>query len=513
MSQPDYDVAIVGFGPVGAFTALLLAESGHRVAVYEASADPVVLPRAIGLDGESVRSFQRVGRGQIISDLLQPARDNDVLAFTNSRHEPHFAVPLPGHGPNGWRDTAFFDQPELEAQLREFVATQSNVDVFLGHEAIDLEQSADRAVIDVRESATGEVVQSSAAYLIGCDGASSWVRRSLGIEWTSLGYDQDWLVIDIVVRDPADLPFTTMQVCDPNRLTTYICSKDPNRRWEFQILDGETRDEMLDPARIESLLDDWIASDRYTIRRAAVYQFHAATADRWRVGRILLAGDAAHQTPPFLGQGLNAGFRDAVNVGWKLPLVLKGVCDDSLLDSYFDERDPHARDLVDWAVGIGKLMETLAAREAGRPDPYPDASQSDGYGQGRTAPPLRGGALMLEQAERHPQIGALLRQPRFRLGDGSEALFDDLLGRDFAVVARSRSDVEMNDASTRVFERLGGRCVVLEDVDLFEDEVDRVFHTCPAVMLRPDRIIFGVVDESTNLDELMDALAKKLGLV
>ena len=164
MSQPDYDVAIVGFGPVGAFTALLLAESGLRVAVYEASNEPVVLPRAIGLDGESVRSFQRVGRGQIISDLLQPPRENDVLAFTNSKHEPHFAVPLPGHGPNGWRDTAFFDQPELEAQLREFVAAESNVDVFLGHEAIALEQSAERALIDVREQETGKEFRSSASY-------------------------------------------------------------------------------------------------------------------------------------------------------------------------------------------------------------------------------------------------------------------------------------------------------------------------------------------------------------
>jgi len=436
-----------------------------------------------------------------------------LLAFTNSRHEPHFAVPLPGHGPNGWRDTAFFDQPELEAQLREFITDQPNVDVFLGHEAIALEQSADRAVVDVRERETGEVSRRSAAYLIGCDGASSWVRQSLGIEWTSLGYDQDWLVIDIVVQDPADLPFTTMQVCDPERLTTYICSKDPNRRWEFQLLEGETRDEMVDPARIEALLDDWIARDRYTIRRAAVYQFHAATANRWRVDRILLAGDAAHQTPPFLGQGLNAGFRDAVNLGWKLPLVSRGVCDASLLDSYFDERDPHARDLVDWAVGIGKLMETLAAREAGRPDPYPDASQSDGYGQGRTAPPLRGGALMLEQAERHPQIGALLRQPRIRLADGSEALFDDLLGRDFAVVARSHGDIEMNDASQKLFERLGGRCVVLEDVHLLEDEIDHVFRASPAVVLRPDRIVFGVVDDSTNLDVLMNALANKLSVV
>jgi 3-(3-hydroxy-phenyl)propionate hydroxylase len=428
-------VAIVGLGPVGAFTALLLAESGLRVALYEVSTEPVVLPRAVGLDGESVRAFQRIGRSDVVSDLLQPPRPKDSLAFTNSRHEPHFEVPLPGRGPNGWRENAFFDQPELEAVLRSFVADDPRIEVFLGHEAVALDQTSDRAWLEVRNVETNQVTRTSAAYLIGCDGASSWVRRSLGIEWTSLGYDQDWLVIDVVVEDPADLPFATMQVCDPARLTTYVCVKDPNRRWEFQLLPGETREEMLDPARIEALLESWISPERYTLRRAAVYRFHAATADRWRDRRILLAGDAAHQTPPFLGQGLNSGFRDAVNLGWKLPRVLDGTCRETLLDSYFDERDAHARDLVDWAVGIGKLMETLAAREAGRPDPHPEASERDGYGQGRTLPPLRGGVLMREQIGRYDAIGFLLRQPRIRLPDGTESLFDELLGRDFSIIA------------------------------------------------------------------------------
>jgi 3-(3-hydroxy-phenyl)propionate hydroxylase len=512
MSHSEYDVAIVGFGPVGALTALLLAESGCRVAVYEASTEPVVLPRAVGLDGESIRSFQRIGRAAEIEALLQPPRPNDAIAFTNSKREPHFAIPMPGRGPNGWRETSFFDQPELEAQLRDFVVAHSNVDIFLGREAIALETSDGQASLEVRNIESGATSRTSAAYLIGCDGAASWVRRTLDIPWTSLGYDQDWLVVDIVVQDTDDLPFTTMQVCDPERLTTYVCVKDPNRRWEFQLVEGETREEMLEPERIQSLLDDWIARDRYSIRRAAVYQFHAATADHWREGRVLLAGDAAHQTPPFLGQGLNAGFRDAVNLGWKIPLVLRGVCDATLLDTYFEERDPHARDLVDWAVGIGKLMETLAAREAGRPDPYPDASQSDGYGQGRTAPPLRGGALMLEQMAHEESIGVLLRQPRVRAEGGDEMLFDEYVGPGFAVVGRTEADCAMSESSRAIFERLGGRCVALDSFDILEDEVDRVFESRPAVLIRPDRFVFGVVDETTSLDDLIETLAEKLSL-
>jgi 3-(3-hydroxy-phenyl)propionate hydroxylase len=512
LTRPDHDVAIVGLGPVGAFTALLLAESGLRVAVYEASTEPVVLPRAVGLDGESVRSFQRVGRSDAISKLLQPPRANDALAFTNSRREPHFEVPLPGRGPNGWRENAFFDQPELEAEIREFVRANSNIEVFLGHEAVALDQSEDRITVEVRNTRSGETSTGSASYLIGCDGASSWVRRTMGVEWTSLGYDQDWLVIDVVIRDPNELPFTTMQVCDPERLTTYVCVKDPNRRWEFQLIEGETREEMLDPARIETLLDAWIAADRYELRRAAVYQFHAATAGKWRDRRVLLAGDAAHQTPPFLGQGLNSGFRDAVNLGWKMPLVLKGLCDDTLLDTYFEERDAHARDLVGWAVGIGKLMETLAAREAGRPDPYPESTESDGYGQGRTVPPLRGGVLMLDQCERYESIGFLLRQPRIRLEDGTNSLFDELLGRDFAIVGRTRDDLRLSDESAEIFHRLGNRFIALDEIDIVDDRADPIFETCRAVVLRPDRIVFGVVDESTSLEDLIRCLAEKLSI-
>ncbi len=513
MSRDDQDVAIVGLGPVGAFTALLLAESGLRVGIYEASREPVVLPRAVGLDGESVRAFQRIGLGERIAGLLQPPREGETVAFANSKREPYFAAPLPRRGPNGWRDVAFFDQPELEATLRELVDAHPNVQTHLGRSVTRLTHESDGVRFEHRASEGGDETSDRAGWLIGCDGASSFVRRALDVEWTSLGYDQDWLVIDVIIQDPADLPISTMQVCDPERLTTYVCVKDPNRRWEFQLLPGETREEMLAPERIRQLLDPWIAPDRYTLRRAAVYQFHAATAGHWRAGRILLAGDAAHQTPPFLGQGLNAGFRDAVNLGWKLPLVIEGTCGEKLLDSYFDERDAHARDLVEWAVGIGKLMETLAAREAGRPDPYPEASQRDGYGQGRTAPPLRGGVLMAEQADSGAPIGSLLHQPRIRLDDGSESLFDELLGRGFAVVGRTRKDCEPGPEAARLLARLGGRCVALEDcawVD--ESELDPVFGSTPAVVLRPDRIVFGVVDGTTDLDALILALGERLGI-
>jgi 2-polyprenyl-6-methoxyphenol hydroxylase-like FAD-dependent oxidoreductase len=509
--KSEYDVAIVGYGPVGALTGLLLAEAGLRVAILERSAEPVELPRAVGLDGESVRAFQRIGLGDAVNEILQPRRERDEVCFTDSRRRRLFGVEIPQDGANGWRDVAFFDQPELEALLREQVGRQVGIDVFLGREVVGLEQAQHRVVL---KSTAGAAAPSTleASYVLGCDGASSFVRAAVGIGWQSLGYDQDWLVIDIVQKPEAELPAVTMQVCDPARLTTYVCVKDPNRRWEFQLLEGETREEMLRPEKIEELLRPWIAPDHYTLRRKAVYQFHAATAERWQEGRVFLAGDAAHQTPPFLGQGLNAGFRDAVNLGWKIPLVHAGVCDEALLESYAAERDAHACDLVEWAVAIGQLMETLAAREAGQPNPHPSVDQSAGYGQGRAAPPLRGGVLVDEQTGGAQPAGVLLYQPTVRRENGAEFKLDEMFGRGFAVVGRKESDLRLGPEARAVLERLDGRAVSLEGLEVVRGEWDRLFDAHPVAVLRPDLYVFGVVDEEWDLDRLLIELGRKLAL-
>jgi 3-(3-hydroxy-phenyl)propionate hydroxylase len=268
---------------------------------------------------------------------------------------------------------------------------------------------------------------------------------------------------------------------------------------------------MLRPETIAALLAPWAPPAHYTLRRAAVYQFHAATAARWQVGRAFLAGDAAHQTPPFLGQGLNAGFRDAVNLAWKLALVLAGTCAPRLLESYAAERDAHARDLVDWAVNIGKLMETLAAREAGRPDPHAQVDRSAGYGQGRDAPPLRDGVLIASQLREELPVGSLLRQPTLRRG-GETLRLDALLGRGFAVLGREAKDVRLGAEAAAVLERLGGRTATLDGCEVAEGALDRVFEQSPAVVLRPDRYVFGVVDAEWSLDRLLLALGEKLAL-
>ena len=506
------DVVIVGLGPVGSLLALLLADAGHHVVVLERSTEPVVLPRAVALDGEAMRTFQRVGLAEKVAAILQPSRDPDEVCFANSKRQKLFGSKLPACGPNGWRDLAFFDQPELEALLREEVAKRDQIDVRLGCEVTRLECSEQAVKLECHSGSDKSPSMIQARYALGCDGASSFIRSAAQIEWQSLGYDQDWLVVDIVIQPEAELPTTTMQVCDPNRLATYVCVKDPNRRWEFQMLPDETREEMLQPQRIQELLDPWLPAEQYTIRRSAVYQFHAATAESWRKDRILLAGDSAHQTPPFLGQGLNTGFRDAANLAWKLSLVLSGECADQLLDSYEEERDPQARELVYGAVAVGQLMEVLAAREAGRPDP--PLPTSGPLEPGRFVPPLRSGLFVSEQlGQSGSSVGELFHQPSVRDVSGRVCALDELLGSSFVIVGKRANDLRCEEEFRSLWGQLRGGWVVLETLECEDRNYDPLFEQHGAALIRPDRYVFGVVDQTWTLERLIGHLFSQMAYV
>lgn len=511
-AQSRSDVCIIGCGPVGAGAAILMARAGLRVVVLDRSTAVYDLPRAVLLDGETVRAFQRVGLGDEIHALLQPWREGDAANFTDSTHKTLFGIEMPPEGSNGWRDGAFFDQPEFEGRLRELMQAERNVDARFAHEVTGLVQHEGGVTVTATDLASGRETTVEASYVLACDGASSFVRRSLGIAWHSLGYDHDWLVIDVEMLAGAELPMQTMQVCDPARLTTYICGKDPFRRWEFRLLPGETREGMVAEANVRAMLAPWIAPEHYRLRRAAVYQFHAATAERWRDGRIFLAGDAAHQTPPFLGQGMNAGFRDVINLAWKLRLVLAGEAPESLLDSYELERDGHAHELVDWAVAVGRLMDALADAEAGRASgPPPDDLMRSGYGQGRTAPPLRHGLVTADQVSDSGVTGYLFNQPTVRTADGRTAMLDEFLGHGFAVVGRDTGALALGESNRAWLEGIDARIVDLSTLELVSGHWDRLFGAHAAAVVRPDRYVFGVSDDRHSLDDLITNLRTHFG--
>ena len=513
----EFDIAIVGMGPVGSTAASFFAHAGMKVAAFERDPKIYTLPRAVAMDGEVVRNFQSIRQADQLAALLQAQRPGEEVGFANSHRELLFSQPLPDFGPDGWPPTSFFDQPEVDGYLRTLATSQSAATVFLGDEVLGFQDDGNEVKIRVRRAGQKETTQITAKYLLGCDGAASSIRNQLGVGWHDLGYDQDWLVVDIILGEGHTLGHQTVQVCDPDRISTYVATKDPYRRWEFRLNPGETREEMLHPEKIQQLITPWTAPGTYKIRRTAVYQFHAAVADSWRVGRVLLAGDAAHQTPPFLGQGMNAGMRDTFNLAWKLSLVLTGNAGEELLDSYQSERAPHATDLVEWAVAIGHLMEHFAATEeaARRGTPPPDLppdQRAAGYGQGRTMPPLGPGVSIDEQLKAQTSTGFLFAQPEVRNPKGDIQRLDELLGPGFAIVTRSPTDLSLNSESQALIERLGIRTTHIGNLSEVRGKFDPLFANATTAIVRPDRYVFGHTTESMSLDQLLAELGRKLHL-
>jgi 3-(3-hydroxy-phenyl)propionate hydroxylase len=346
----DVDVVVAGYGPVGAVMALLLGRAGLSVAVYEPTTSVYHLPRAAHMDAEVMRVLHEIGVGDDVQAACAPVKG---MHFVNAHGDALLRFDV-AHGA-GW----MFYQPDVERALRAGVDAVDDIHVHLAHEVVSFTQDADGVDVTVRAVDSDGTAIVRARYLIGADGARSTIRKQCGTAVDDLQFDQPWLVVDTVLRRPVALPELVQQICDPARPTTFIPMSGDRRRWEFMLLPGETAGDMEQPERIAELLSPWVTADDAEIVRAVVYTFHAVLASPWRTGRVFLAGDAAHQMPPFLGQGMCSGIRDAHNLAWKLALVERGLADDGLLDSYEVERSPHVRTIIETAVALGGVLQTL----------------------------------------------------------------------------------------------------------------------------------------------------------
>jgi 3-(3-hydroxy-phenyl)propionate hydroxylase len=342
-----YDVAIVGLGPTGATLANLCGMWGLHTVVFERSTAPFPQPRACHLDAEIARVFQHLGFEDDLHRLLTVSAGMEYVDAEGSRlftFEGFEREPL-----LGWHEDYVFVQPEIDGMLRRGLEQYQQVEVRLGHSAPDLDG-----------------LRSMARYVVACDGAASLVREQLGIELLDLGYDERWLVVDIALHDPGTPPLPTIiqQVCDRRRLATFVPSHGSHRRWEFRLADDELVPD------VWRLLAPWgVTPDDADLLRAASYRFHALEAQRWRDGNVFLAGDAAHQMPPFMGQGMCSGVRDAANLAWKLAEVVHDGAPDDLLDTYESERRPHAAAVTAMSIEAGRLLTQLAVDHTALPEP------------------------------------------------------------------------------------------------------------------------------------------------
>jgi 2-polyprenyl-6-methoxyphenol hydroxylase-like FAD-dependent oxidoreductase len=512
------DVAIVGFGPVGQALAALLGEAGHRVEVFERHRDLYPLPRAVHFDGEAMRLFDRLGIvEQIEGDIC--ATDGGTFYAADGSAVAH--VDMRGLSPSGWAKDYTFYQPVLEAAMTRKVAQQDTVAVHRGWQADGLSQHPDHVELSVSEAGGDagpkrRVVR--AQYVVGADGGRSSVRESAGVSVRDLGFTGRWVVADVRPHDMADVAHMPVLACylDPARPYVAVPNGNHHRRWEFMLLDGETDAEFADPERVWQLLAPHISPQRATLVRHAVYHLRSETAEQMRVGRVFLAGDAAHLMPPFAAQGLCCGLRDAACLAWKLDLVLRGVCSPALLDTYESERRPQN----DAAIAISTMNAHVACITDPEAAAMRDQTLRSGAIPEMTVPPLGDGVLATGAGEPDPVAGHLAVQGRIARGE-SEDLFDNVLGPGFALVCRSCDPAQiLGDDRMRFLGAIGSAVATLRPgtASSVRDTDGRLTawlseHELEAVISRPDGYAFGGASDATELVDLVDRFRELLEYV
>lgn len=525
--HPLYDVIQIGFGPVSEILALALARQGRRVAVFERWRERYPLPRAVCIDHEVYRLLCALG---LRDQLPAVSHDGPWYRWYNADWKELLAIDWSKESISGGPEVNFVHQPTLEAMFDDAVRACPNVDLRLGWEAVEVRQTDEYAELVARNTETGEIECFRARYLVGADGANSMVRAAIGSSREDLGFEADWLVIDVLPNEGVTLDIPpAAQYCNPVRPTTIVPAgiKDGRyfRRWEFMRLPHETSAELEHEHVAWQLLEPWVKRDQATIVRHKVYSFRSLLADTWRKGRLLIAGDAAHVMPPFMGQGMCAGLRDDWNLAWKLNLVLDGKAGAELLDTYQPERRPHVRDVIEMSMFLGKIICI--------PDPVKAAERDEAFFSGKVPPPAPfphlSDGILRRDASGAVQKSAGLLSPHSHVSRGAEpgsrqGRFDDLVGLGFALISRNAAAVKSLGAAQQGFlDALGAKTVLIADASTHEAgsadaviDLDGKFlpfmqqHGIDTMLVRPDFYLYGAAATADDVAALVDDLAADL---
>jgi len=503
-----FDVAIVGFGPTGAVAAGLLGLQGIRTYVCDELTEVYDKPRAIALDHEIMRVFQQLGIVQALEPFIEPFTNSEFYGVDGQLIKCMSTVAPPY--PLAFTPSLVFTQPAMEAVLRQRVSSIPSVQVDLGQKVTGIQQSNDAVTLTVTD-AQSQTRQVSARYLIACDGASSDVRKQVGIELQDLGFDEPWLVVDVLVNEKgmAKLPKVSVQYCEPQRPCTYVIGPKNHRRWEIALNPGEDPKAMATPEATWRFLSRWLDPEDATLWRLASYQFHALVAKDWRRHRVFLAGDAAHQQPPFLGQGMCQGIRDAANLSWKLAAVLQARASDTLLDSYGTERKGHVTELTSRIKGIGQLVGQRDVHKARERDARLLAEcggQVQPMPRQNVQPALVGGCL---DGSGHAAVGTMFPQAWLERSAGPVRM-DDWLGCGWRLLHLADTDATWNQAAARAHPALQLKVQGLQSSDFteFSGVLASWFERmdCQAVLVRPDHYVYGAFNTAKDLQAALLAL-------
>lgn len=500
-----FDVVLIGYGPVGQTLAGLLGQQGLRVAVFERWPTLYGRARAGHVDHEIMRTFQSLGAADAVA---AEAHQADEYVFRNGVGEKLMSFPYGAPGISGWRSDYIVYQPDVEDALDAAVRRSADVEVHQGWEAIRVEPDADGVDVLLRrvEKVDGghrrpadEVRTVRARYVVAADGANSSVRSGLGIGWIDLGFRSTWLVVDLVPTGPMSFEYDDAQVCDPRRPHCLFQLGKRHRRFEFAALPGEDPERLADPEFAWELMADYdVTPANARIERYAVYTFGSSIAERWRDGRVLLIGDAVHLMPPFMGQGMCTGMRDAANLAWRLAMVLKETAGPGLLDTFETERAPHAEALVRMSIAAGEVSCTFDREVAAQRD------EAFRTGTMPPPPPIPGlsGGLLADPSD--PLAGTLSPQGRVRFG-ATTGRFDDVVGSGFVLVSDSAARQVLGPEEDAILDRLKVRVVTIDPRADIDGTYGRYFaeHEVTAILYRPDFYIFGSAGDVEGIPRLV----------
>ncbi len=492
------DVAIIGAGPIGLMLANLLAAAGVDVAVIERNDGLVGLPRAIAYDAETLRLFAQVG----LFDAIAPSLiQNPQVVYFNARGVKLMEMNLP-RSPFGYSPLGTFYQPHFEQTLLDGLKRFPSARAFFAHNVTSLAQDSEGVDVQITTLRGQRILR--AKFVVGCDGGTSITRESIGARLVGSTYAERWLVIDAVTNNH-DVDTITF-FCDPRRPTVRLPAVGSRVRFEFMQLPGESPDELATDDSIKRLLAPFADLAEVEIERRVVYTFHARVADAWRKGRVLLAGDAAHLMPPFAGQGMNGGMKDAANLSWKLAAVLAAKADAAILDSYEMERAQNVRSMVNVSRWLGAvIMPTNRAVAGLRDTVFALLNLSSGFRafvrRGGVLPPPQISKSALTGAGRDAVIGQMVPQPDVSSG-GDVQLLDSFLGcHQWLVLGVGSDPAAVVSARDRVIlDGLGARRVAINATSADRATLqlqcrDQTFldwaksHRLGGVLVRPDRFI------------------------
>lgn len=516
------DVLIVGFGPVGAAIAALLGRYQVQALVVDIEHEILRMPRAIALDNEALRMLQLIGIAEDGFEKLVIPEVKMHCPLVGQFSRANTSGSIDGHP-----KLVTFYQPDLEIALRNSLHNLPSIATCGGYELLDLRHLAEGVEATLKDK-TGQLFNINAKYLVGADGASSRVRTLIGQEFNGETYAEDWLIVDANGREREAINHVEF-LCDHRRPTPHMPAPGGRERWEFMLQPGETREEMEQPNRIASLLAPWVAAKDLSIERTAVYRFHARCCTRFQKGRVFLIGDAAHITPPFVGQGLVAGLRDAANLAWKLAWVLSERAGSGILDTYDEERRPHAKEMIDLAKLMGRavmprnallaflihgLMKTMALIPAVRRHTENlDIKPKNRFKQG---------LFVKSRGEHDMPNGGLFSQSLVRDSRLTTLLSDDVLGDKVTLIGFGIDPTALLQTVTRErWEEHGGGYLQIvhrgqrggEQVTCVEDLTDELMLKVPTgtlLVVRPDRIIMHRATTS-DAESMLNACMSLLG--